>query len=179
MNPRQAFTILELLAVIAISGVLAAMLLSAVRSARSNAERTVCANNLREIDLALRMYSDDSNDAAPKSPETAEVTLTLTGYKKLIRNYLVFLIFSYLPSIDLKQRPKTRHSEHSGQAEFCPSRYNILSIQPAMTGNFANSVSGFIKKKISQIPEPAQPNPAVRGMASGHAPNRNATDGKL
>ena len=88
MNPRRAFTLIELLAVIAILGLLAALLMSAVSGAKRNTERTDCANNLRQIDLALRMYSDDSSDAAPKSPGTAEVTLSLTGYKKLIRKYL-------------------------------------------------------------------------------------------
>ncbi|HEY3853606.1 MAG TPA: prepilin-type N-terminal cleavage/methylation domain-containing protein [Verrucomicrobiae bacterium] len=88
MNPRRAFTLIELLVAIVIIGLLGALLLSAIGGAKGNAVRTHCANNLRQINLALRMYADDSSDAAPKTPATAEATLTLTGYKKLIRKYL-------------------------------------------------------------------------------------------
>jgi prepilin-type N-terminal cleavage/methylation domain-containing protein/prepilin-type processing-associated H-X9-DG protein len=53
---RRAFTLVELLVVLAIIGVLIALLLPAVQSARESARRSSCANNLKQIGLALQSY---------------------------------------------------------------------------------------------------------------------------
>jgi prepilin-type N-terminal cleavage/methylation domain-containing protein len=72
------FTLVELLVVAAIIGILAALLLPVISAAKKRAQRTTCLNNLRQINLGVRLYSDDSSDASPSPGSSAATTNVLT-----------------------------------------------------------------------------------------------------
>jgi prepilin-type N-terminal cleavage/methylation domain-containing protein/prepilin-type processing-associated H-X9-DG protein len=87
----NAFTVLELLVVIAVVAILAALLFPVFKGAKDRARRTACLNNLRQINLGVRMYGDDSNDAPPTPGKAAGATNPITlysGYKELMKSYV-------------------------------------------------------------------------------------------
>jgi prepilin-type N-terminal cleavage/methylation domain-containing protein/prepilin-type processing-associated H-X9-DG protein len=70
MGSSEGFTLLELLVVIAVLAIVAALLLPVFAQVRERARRTTCASQLRQLALANRLYADDHEGYfVPAAPE--------------------------------------------------------------------------------------------------------------
>lgn len=67
---RNGFTLIELLIVIAIIAILASILFPVFARAREAARRSACASNLKNLTMALRMYSSDYDERLPQGIPT-------------------------------------------------------------------------------------------------------------
>lgn len=76
MSKRGAFTLLELLVVLAIIAILASAIFPTLAWGRKRAKQTTCLSNLRQCGVALRLYMDDNATEVPPDDQTARELLT-------------------------------------------------------------------------------------------------------
>jgi prepilin-type N-terminal cleavage/methylation domain-containing protein/prepilin-type processing-associated H-X9-DG protein len=72
INPDRGFTLTELLVVMAIIVILAALLLPGLSSAKGNAKRATCLNNLKQINVAVLLYAGDNHELLPSVANTGD-----------------------------------------------------------------------------------------------------------
>ncbi|MFQ3588586.1 MAG: DUF1559 domain-containing protein [Fimbriimonadaceae bacterium] len=70
-RPRLGFTLVEVLVVVAIVAILASILFPVFAAAKESAKRSVCASNMRQIGIALAMYTDDYDGRMPGTAHTS------------------------------------------------------------------------------------------------------------
>jgi prepilin-type N-terminal cleavage/methylation domain-containing protein len=104
----SAFTLIEMLVVIFVIAVLAALLIPALSQAKSTVMKTLCQSNMRQWGLAFQAYAGDSNDFFPDNRDGARITECGTNISLFWRAYL-------LPWV------KTKHAKARNNVLFCPT----------------------------------------------------------
>jgi prepilin-type N-terminal cleavage/methylation domain-containing protein len=87
---KKAFTLLELLVVIGIIAILAALLSPALKTAMQNGKMTQAMSNARQIGLALRMYANDNDGNYPLNTNTygENIVSSNDAFRSLIPTYV-------------------------------------------------------------------------------------------
>lgn len=118
---RRGFTLVELLVVIAIIGILIALLLPAVQAAREAARRTNCANNLRQLGLALHSYYD-TQKSFPFAYMFSTATLGATSHQ----NWQVWgtLVLPYLEQTAISSQWDSRFPAYNTGTPTDPASAN-------------------------------------------------------
>jgi prepilin-type N-terminal cleavage/methylation domain-containing protein/prepilin-type processing-associated H-X9-DG protein len=140
------FTLVELLVTIAVIGLLVALLLPAVQSAREAARRNQCVNNLKQIALAMHQF-DHAHKRLPSSETTwqfdqaGQKVQSRTGGSAFIP-VLPFLeaqsLFEqYEPSMNLDVGPNVAFSQTSINVFHCPSMVFSKGNPPRGWGSYA------------------------------------------
>jgi prepilin-type N-terminal cleavage/methylation domain-containing protein len=161
MQRSRAFTLLELLVVIAIIAILAALLFPVFNGAKLRALQVQCSSNVRQLSMSISMYANDNSDkqvgyADPAYPGGGNWAGTLTDY------YSSKAQLRLCPAAPLQQPVQTSHGNGQGYADRAWVRWTTDN-KTMLFGSFgyngwlyADIQRPLAFNKVSAIQVPAQ-----------------------
>jgi prepilin-type N-terminal cleavage/methylation domain-containing protein len=166
---RSAFTLIELLIVIAIIAILAAILFPVFGRARENARRSSCQSNLKQIGLGFAQYAQDSDERLPPVIDGANIVT----WDSAIEPYLGFTVSLSNGSPVVLQCPSDALARRGGNC-LPASTQSVRSY--AMVGQSSAYTGQAGGRALSTIPIPAEtllvtesPNIYNRAAVNGNA----------
>jgi prepilin-type N-terminal cleavage/methylation domain-containing protein/prepilin-type processing-associated H-X9-DG protein len=129
----RGFTLVELLVVIAIIGVLVALLLPAIQAAREAARRSQCANNLKQLGLAVQMHHD-AKKAFPTGRNATDTRSVSWAYYLLPYMEQQAMFTAYQKGLEVHELGNAMTFRTPVPTMFCPSRR-----APAADSDFDNN----------------------------------------
>jgi prepilin-type N-terminal cleavage/methylation domain-containing protein/prepilin-type processing-associated H-X9-DG protein len=143
--PRQpfGFTLLELLVVVAVIAILAALLLPVLSGAKGRGLRVACSNNLRQTFLALNMYSDEHSDQLPGP--------AWQGYYPMYDQYSSLFLAYYIPTY--LGLPAPSASVVGVKTGVCPASAQLtkFSIDGKLTTSLQQPLSYILSISVTNI----------------------------
>jgi prepilin-type N-terminal cleavage/methylation domain-containing protein/prepilin-type processing-associated H-X9-DG protein len=141
-SARSAFTLVELLVVIGIIALLVSILLPSLQKARRQAVQVQCASNMRQVGMALQMYSNANGGSV----------IPCIVWNGTNDDAWAFLLVQgkFLP----KQNVKATAGEAANSALVCPAVRSILidtNIAAAMPLKVANGTDGFERRSSKHL----------------------------
>jgi len=124
----EAFTLIEILVVISIIALLAAILFPVFARARENARRASCQSNLKQIVLAVRQYTQDYDERFPLEDSTT-----------VPQTYWVNSVMPYLKSWQVFHCPSYQFSYPTEGAPFNLDAYSSTVWNPPQHIGYAGS----------------------------------------
>jgi prepilin-type N-terminal cleavage/methylation domain-containing protein/prepilin-type processing-associated H-X9-DG protein len=147
---RHAFTLVELLVVIAIIGILIGLLLPAIQAAREASRRTHCANNLKQIGLALQNYHNTHQTFPPSAPLRDVSKLDSISWRVLILNEMEEgPLYSQIKPLSTGAPSNTAAAERIVEPYICPSAPRPLEGPGVLVHSHYAGVAGAgTKRKV-------------------------------
>ena len=152
MKPNRAFTLVELLFVIAIIGVLIALLLPAVQAAREAARRMQCSNHLKQIGLAIHNFHDTHTALPPLTIFANRPSIFIFLYPYIEQQQLYDVLvgkgqfdkatastdadFRNMGSGYFQRLTPEEQRAASISTYLCPSRTSVGFVRPGLLGGF-------------------------------------------
>ncbi len=148
MALRRGVTLVEVIVVVSIVIVLASVLMVVLFKGKDRGKIAVCISNLKQIDLAYRLYAEDHDDCSPISP-----TGNLGDYgawKNALSPYVRSNEIYYCPS------DKNAHIDRPG-GDYAVDRsfYTSYNGEVWGPGSVMGEKPGYYFKVLSAIPDPA------------------------